>query len=386
MQGPFCEVLTTLRVVPCLLAGTIFGGRGHPARCLKRDCAALTRRSFLPSSSLLCWQPVRLFSANSDQLSQRLLANSQGISNALQMLRIAEDKGDTQLAADLRGLLQQFQQERQHLESRAMQLEAQTGGKISVEHQLNASSELPALERYCAIGKSLREEPEVKSLTKFLRDLDKQAMFCYGSIHFPFLFVEASSGIGKSQLPYALTLPTVHLFTSQLQGQQPLYSNLNPLCKIFCDALLADARVLQAMVRATGKPGAPGYVGTWEDLQNCKSAFVNLQTCGLLSALVDRTLELGNPVTNPDYFRDLYGAAYTLQYTSMTPEELLQRMTSLRVEKKPLPVIFLDETPPHQCADATLLAPLARNLLRYVTLIEVMMGTNSSILNFHTWS
>ncbi|KAL6058692.1 hypothetical protein QOT17_014625 [Balamuthia mandrillaris] len=281
-------------------------------------CVGNLSASFLPTvtnSASVCWLTHRVFLTPSKCCGLRKTK-------------------EIQLAADLRGLLQQFQQERQHLESRAMQLEAQTGGKITVEHQLNASSGLPALERYCAIGKSLREESEVKSLTKFLRDLDKQAMFCYGSIHFPFLFVEASSGIGKSQLPYALTLPTVHLFTSQLQGQQPLYSNLNPLRKIFCDALLADARVLQATVRATGKPGAPGYVGTWEDLQNCKSAFVNLQTCGLLSALVDRTLELGNPVTNPDYFRDLYGAAYTLQYTSMTPEELLQQMTSLRVEKK----------------------------------------------------
>ncbi|KAL6044347.1 hypothetical protein QOT17_023387 [Balamuthia mandrillaris] len=119
----------------------------------------------------------------------------------------------------------------------------------------------------------------------------------------------ASSSIGKSQLPYALTLPMVHLFTSQLQGQQPMYSNLNPLCKIFCNALSADMRVLQANYGETRSSRLRWHVGRFPELQKCFCELADMQTF-----VYTHRLHIGarQSYHQPKLLSRLYSAAYTL--------------------------------------------------------------------------
>ncbi|KAL6048352.1 hypothetical protein QOT17_021106 [Balamuthia mandrillaris] len=311
------------------------------------------------------------------------------------------DKDPLATTADIQQFVSRVEQGGDALAKREMlELQKRFNEEKAIEVHLPKKESPDALQRYSKIGEVLEKEEEVQSLSEFLKNLDSEHHRFDETTHYPFVFVEGSSGIGKSQLPFALrSIPTLHLFTTASQNLQPLYSDLSNLRKAFLQCLSRDTDLLEEKKvhrKRFDQASSPGYLGTWQDLLHCSFKNIRLETCGLVAALVDRALELGAPNSDNkrNYFTKMYTEGSTLHYRPMTPSELLQRMKAIRAsfepakageEKKILPVFFLDETPRHTGVHPTsYYAPLARNILRFATLTTVLMGTNSSMLNFHT--
>jgi hypothetical protein len=169
--------------------------------------------------------------------------------------------------------------------------------------------------------------------------------------------IDAPSGIGKTQLPFtfqATGVPIRHLLmTVDLPQLQTIYAPLTSISTIFTNALRSDVAQLN---------GALDGLETNQLLANFSFEF---QTVGVIFALLK------------------------VEYDKCPSWKVSNLADYVRAtqDKQLLPIFVLDEVLPHYdhgngSRQGSSELRLARNLLRAVGLVAVLMGTNSCAANF----
>ncbi len=204
-----------------------------------------------------------------------------------------------------------------------------------------------AYEFYLRVGTELAQDERVKHIEGAVRDIAA----CRWSSK-PFMYVDGSSGVGKTQLPFALARRGLFVH-HQLLGvgcigsEQAIYGCLHERSAELRSCLAADLAVVQNRV-------------SMEELETCP---LPLFTAGFFLKLLQRSAGLVVPVT----LRDLRQAARQARDSGETH------------------LIVLDEVPslPRGAATYDMASvPLARNVPRWAELPVMLMGTNSTALNF----
>jgi hypothetical protein len=102
----------------------------------------------------------------------------------------------------------------------------------------DATQHDPAFARYSAIGRSLVNDHIVQDLIGRICEARNKA-----TQHHHFYFVNAHSGMGKTQLPFAFKaapqMKVCHIIMTE-KVSQLIYTPLEPLSDLFRDALAAD--------------------------------------------------------------------------------------------------------------------------------------------------
>jgi hypothetical protein len=215
-----------------------------------------------------------------------------------------------------------------------------------------------ALAHYQSIGTSLSSHEIVVELRKELKILRDEA-----NLHHFFYLVDGPSGIGKTQLPFSLSagddgLKICHLLmtTGNTSSNQKIYNCFNEKSKILQHCLKRDLEQIRS-----------GELSS-EDLLICGH---HLWTVAFFLTMLGVTIE---PST------DFTVKSLRIFVRKMNPQDR--------------PIFFLDEVLTHLHLGGTITADtyeakslqLARNLLRSVGLVVVLMGTNSCAANFVTLS
>jgi hypothetical protein len=188
-----------------------------------------------------------------------------------------------------------------------------------------------------------------------MEDIVKTRNAAQRGLHF--YLVDGPSGIGKTQLPFAFRAVGIPLFHLLMRVDsvrpQEVYQPLAISSNIFCDALANDVR---------------RHFGDTKllDAEKLLANRFELDTVGVIFAL------LGVPFDHIKSWHVLSLAQFVERFK----------------HKEQLPIFFLDEVLPHfdhregGSRPVSSELRLARNLLRAVGLVPVLMGTNSSAANF----
>lgn len=205
-----------------------------------------------------------------------------------------------------------------------------------------------AYSHYQSIGSSLSTHPIVAELREELMKLRDQA-----DPHHLFYVVGGPSGIGKTQLPFALSagddeVKICHLLmtTGDTSSSQEIYKCLMDKSLILNHCLRED------LAKNPGMSLCSGYLGV---------SFLPLWTVGFLSTLMGKRIEAS---------------------TSFTTFHL--QMIVSRMDPEDRPIFFLDEALAHLHTGGTISAAseeakkleYLRNLLCAVGLVVVLMGPN----------
>lgn len=212
------------------------------------------------------------------------------------------------------------------------------------------------MKRYESVGEALKGEELIRIL---LKELIEARADC--NPDHPFYLVDAPSGTGKSQLPFTLKAAGVkvcHLLLNTDQQTQSIYQPLLPLSRLFEGCLLNDRNTLQAFEMQSDVLRS----------DSLRRTHLPLETVGFL------LLVLGCHLPDPSDWTPLY---------------LSGKVRNLPDEQRV--IIFLDEVFPYPDGSeiptkSVVSLRLARNLLRAVGLVVVLMGTNSSASNFADFS
>jgi uncharacterized protein YjeT (DUF2065 family) len=209
----------------------------------------------------------------------------------------------------------------------------------------------PTTCRYSEIGQALHGDPII---TNLLKDICETRDAATPSHHF--YLVDGPSGIGKTQLPFAFQaagVPLCHLLmTIDSKRSQDIYRPLEFSSNVFTNALSHDVK---------------HYFGDTDclDVGFLSTNLQELETVGVIFALLNAEFVDNKKWTVPQL------AGYVRDFQ----------------DKRQLPIFFLDEVLPHDNPHGgprpvSSALRLARNLLRAVGLVAVLMGTNSCAANF----
>jgi hypothetical protein len=206
-------------------------------------------------------------------------------------------------------------------------------------------SEARALAHYQSIGTSLSSHEIIVELRKELKILRDQA-----NLHHFYYLVDGPSGIGKTQLPFSLSagddkLKICHLLMTpgETSSNQRIYNCFNETSMILQLCLKRDLKQI----------GSEG-LGS-EDLLYSDH---HLWTVAFFFTMLGVTIELST------------------DFTVWSLRNFVEKMNP-----QDRPIFFLDEVLTHLEAKTL---QLARNLLRSVGLVVVLMGTNSCTANLVT--
>jgi hypothetical protein len=214
--------------------------------------------------------------------------------------------------------------------------------------------EQDAFKHYTAIGGSLSDHEIIMKLRQELRVLRDKAI-----PHHFFYLVDGPSGIGKTQLPFALSagvdgVKICHLLMTrgETSSNQKIYNCFSKKSTIFQNCLMKDLQRIQ-------KDGLGSEILEVFDL--------HLWTVAFVFAVFGKEI---NPCT------DCRVPALRGLVENMKPEDRS--------------IFFLDEVLTHLHTGGTITSQsdearslqLARNVLRSVGLVVVLMGTNSCAANF----
>lgn len=230
---------------------------------------------------------------------------------------------------------------------------------------------IPALDTdtstlYRNIGSYLHNDPTVEALRdRFKRARDEG--YNHEAIK-PFFVVDAPSGSGKTQLPFALSdasLKVLHVVMVDLYHPliQLIYDNLKPQSKAFQKALKYD---LEKIIATNANFGS----------------YAKKEVASML--LYYNVNRIKYPLLSVQFLFAAIGEPRPFE--QCTVAELRNAVTN-KPSKVDVPVICIDEAQSKEHAQLTM---LARNLLRAAGLVAVLMGTNASAANVlpsaPTWS
>jgi hypothetical protein len=187
----------------------------------------------------------------------------------------------------------------------------------------------------------------------------------------PFICVEGSSGMGKSQLAFALgsRRPWYYwLATSVGSGSQRLYSNFRSISGAFHSVVNRDNPRVQSQ----------------EDILNSTSNVYRndlLWAYGFICALLEHCSSAEHQ-SSRQMIR--FDNATRLNVKPCDMETVLALIDKMKAEKKVLPFFVLDEMSPNENIESGGMntAAFQRNVFRACGLVVIIMGTDSKITNF----
>lgn len=185
----------------------------------------------------------------------------------------------------------------------------------------------------------------------------------------PFICVEGSSGMGKTQLAFALggRLPYFYWPTTRCgEAEQVLYANFNMISDAFVEVNRRD-RSDGADTDEALNSKSPLYGG---ELWTYGFIFALLNHCRLRRNQEDRMVHFAEPKTL--VVNKCYQRAVT---------ELCSKIVD---EGKKVPFFVLDELTPGSSESSKRLAALQRNVFRACDLVVVVMGTDSRAMSLMT--
>jgi hypothetical protein len=217
----------------------------------------------------------------------------------------------------------------------------------------DATQDDAAFAHYTEVGQSLVNDQIVQDLIGLICDARNKA-----TQHHHFYFVNAHSGMGKTQLPFAFKaapqMKVCHLIMTE-NVRQPIYTPLEPLSDLFRSVLTVDLENFSASHQSF-------------ESTSIANSYCKYSTVGFIFSIMGVSFDDSRP------------------WTAVHLATHIQKLD--KAVKANLPIFFLDEVLPHLedrdsvgISDATAKLRLARNFLCAVGLVGVLMGTNSSAAN-----
>ena len=184
-----------------------------------------------------------------------------------------------------------------------------------------------------------------------------------------FYFIEASSGLGKSQLAESLSMPVIYI---PLTTTQKIYKCFSAVSEAAHDVVTSDYNRLRS---------------EFGDSLRSSNILMNfsakLRTAGLLLSLFKEVYGK----TNEESFKILsgYNGKRILRYTSKSimeaENEIQESLFAARIKKLAVPVFFIDEVPSHEDTNAHNDCIFLRNIIRSMNCICIMSGTEAALLD-----
>jgi hypothetical protein len=220
------------------------------------------------------------------------------------------------------------------------------------------------LEKFIWRGNMLRNETQ--ELSDNLIETVKQEIGAFPKL---FYFVEASSGMGKSQLAQSLALPVVYI---PLSLSQPVYECFSDVSDMVKSALKDDLVMLDKK-----------YSNKIETIRsaNLKTTNIEFDTVGLMMSL----FKMVYGKSNEESMRILSGAngQKEVNYSPMTFSDAKKEMQELlgRKDTNLLPVFFIDEAPSNEDDYQYSRCILLRNIIRIIGGACLLSGTEAAAIN-----
>eukprot|EP00597_Dinobryon_sp_UTEXLB2267_P008933 CAMPEP_0170093994 /NCGR_PEP_ID=MMETSP0019_2-20121128/26891_1 /TAXON_ID=98059 /ORGANISM="Dinobryon sp., Strain UTEXLB2267" /LENGTH=859 /DNA_ID=CAMNT_0010315039 /DNA_START=129 /DNA_END=2708 /DNA_ORIENTATION=- len=290
----------------------------------------------------------------------RLLDKENRLSDKEKQLR---DK-EKQLRDKEKQLRNQLREEQMQLNIRSVKkrkMNVASCSPLEIQH-LQDAAERKALEIYIKRGSQLVESVDdiSQNLLKVIKsDNSKEPM--------PFFFVEASSGMGKSQLAESLKIPVVYI---PLVSNQLIYQCFEELSACISNTLVLDQQMLKDN----------GYMHTLRS-GALKSLPLKFHTVGLLFALFEDVCGRSNEesikyLSGYDSSTSIYFSPMTLRSAECEIKELLKKNTNDLI-----PVFMIDEVPSSENKEQYDTCILLRNFIRYMRCVCLLSGTEAAAIN-----
>ena len=229
---------------------------------------------------------------------------------------------------------------------------------------LTKKQSITQLDNYVSRGNCLRQEVQYISV-----DLQVEMMRV---VSYPrlFYFVEASSGMGKSQLAASLSLPVVYI---PLSTSQLIYECFYSVSQAINEALNADFDAYSGVIDLKLRSA--------NDLGLVNEQF---KIVGLLVSLFKAVCG----VTNEESLKVLSGyyGGRTMTYYPMTISEAKSELRGLirqHVSQSKTPIFFIDEVPSYDSENDLKYRQCVflRNIIRNLNCICMLSGTEAALMN-----
>ena len=118
----------------------------------------------------------------------------------------------------------------------------------------------PSLKKYLGIGSELAEAKETQNFIRLIKAIQSsispfngndESIFKYPPGHIPYIFVCASSGTGKTQLPFSLDIPMLYLLNNKKMvknidnsNTQHIYKNFIEISRCFFECIEKDINII----------------------------------------------------------------------------------------------------------------------------------------------
>lgn len=270
---------------------------------------------------------------------------------------------------------------------------------ISILKFSSQGKNLDVLEKYLSVGKYISSAPETVNFMKLISSISNkvspyQEYFTgnnpkpgnHQSDYFtkeyvteqPFVFICASSGTGKTQLPFSINMPFVYLInnsdmlkSSEQNSNQEIYKIFFDISNIFLNCVIADRDVVCE-----------------SDYKYKRGVDYNSMIAGFFVTLFSLITEYRKGLDKEENWSLSQIKALKLisdpivinRITVDKAREEIGRMC--RNDQNLLPLVFLDES--QKTSDSNFLRDYKtlRKIIRNIGLIPVFMGTNANLVNF----
>lgn len=245
------------------------------------------------------------------------------------------------------------------------------------------------LKKYLEIGKELAEFSETKSFVNLVKAIQSRTspfnftkekqmeleskMFNYKQGYIPFIFVCASSGTGKTQLPFSVDIPMVYLINNKnlvrkdnSEKTQQIYKNFIDISKGFFECIEKDINIM-------------GFndenIGDKLDIMDTERLFLPSFMYSLVLNTKNSRKEGEHWVESQLSIEDGF------RFSKMTINEARNNIDEIFGEDLK-PVIFLDESQMGGSNNFRVEYIYTRKMIKKLDLIPIFMGTNASLENF----
>lgn len=235
-----------------------------------------------------------------------------------------------------------------------------------------------SLFKYIKLGKEILNTPETQNFIHLIDSISKKSKF----EEVPFIFICASSGTGKTQLPFSLQIPLLYLINNSDMLNlcdsvihQDIYLNYFDCSTVLRKCVVYDRHVVYNNDLSLKKI----------DTSDCKSMIAGFFVT--LFSLVIEYRQRFNIVDENWALSQIKAFEYIQDKLFIKPVTLYEARVAIskmsEIENQFLPLVFLDESQKTRDRDDFLRDyKTLRKIIRNIGVIPVYMGTNACLVNF----
>lgn len=227
------------------------------------------------------------------------------------------------------------------------------------------------LQKYSTTGVALRAR---------FGALNELVDWCSREVFVPFVVVDGSSGVGKTQSAFALRGTVIYI--NLVEANQLIYQAFSTFSMSFQKCIDEDLTALgHSPSRAVSLDAL--------DCSSLKRSFHLFYTAGLLVSVFDAILEICQSDTTNSYFQDgfpliEFAKMFSRKCISFTPssvQALQMKAHELKTRFTHSPIIVLDEVPSTRKNSTQEFIAFSRNICRVTGLVTIVMGTECTVAN-----